>query len=91
MLSWGWNEIPEQWTMESGIFAPKEKFPMNGILVPWSVVRPSLHLDRTSPLFDPSVNPGVGIAGAPDIVALGIESIGGTSTCSGELGFRQLV
>ena len=40
---------------------------------------------------DPSVGPGVGIDGTPDIIALGIESIGGTSTCSGAIGVRQLV
>jgi len=39
----------------------------------------------------PNTNPGVSIAGTPDIVALGIESIGGTSSCSGGIGFRQLV
>lgn len=41
--------------------------------------------------MDPSVNPGVSIAGTPDIMALGVESIGGTSSCSGGMGFRQLV
>jgi len=40
---------------------------------------------------NPSLNPGVSIAGTPDIVALGIESIGGTSTCAGGIGVRQLV
>lgn len=40
---------------------------------------------------NPNTNPGVSIAGTPDIVALGVESIGGTSSCSGGMGFRQLV
>lgn len=40
---------------------------------------------------NPNTNPGVSINGTPDIVALGIESIGGTSQCSGGMGFRQLV
>ena len=39
----------------------------------------------------PSVHPGMSINGTADIVALGIESIGGTSSCSGGLGIRQLV
>jgi hypothetical protein len=42
-------------------------------------------------LANPSVNPGIGIAGVPDICALGIESIGGTSSCAGGLCVRQLI
>ena len=42
-------------------------------------------------LTNPSVNPGIGIAGVPDICALGIESIGGTSSCAGGLCVRQLI
>ena len=45
----------------------------------------------TAEVTAPSVHPGMGINGTPDIVALGIESIGGTSSCSGGLGIRQLV
>ena len=41
--------------------------------------------------LDPSLGLGVSIAGVPDVIALGIESIGGTSSCSGGIGFRQLV
>lgn len=46
---------------------------------------------QTNATTEPSVHPGMSIAGVPDIVALGIESIGGTSSCSGGLGVRQLV
>lgn len=46
---------------------------------------------QTNTLTEPSVHPGVGINGTPDVLALGIESIGGTSSCSGGLGIRQLV
>lgn len=40
---------------------------------------------------NPSVNPGISISGTPDIIALGIASIGGASTCAGGLGIRHLV
>lgn len=46
---------------------------------------------QSNDLTTPSVNPGVSINGTPDILALGIESIGGTSTCAGGIGIRQLV
>ena len=46
---------------------------------------------QTASTTNPALNPGVSIAGTPDIVALGIESIGGTSTCAGGIGVRQLV
>lgn len=46
---------------------------------------------QTNALTEPSVHPGAGINGTPDVLALGIESIGGTSSCSGGLGIRQLV
>jgi hypothetical protein len=46
---------------------------------------------QSNEVVAPSIQPGVSIAGTSDIVALGIESIGGTSTCSGGLGVRQLV
>lgn len=40
---------------------------------------------------NPAINPGVSIAGVADILALGIESIGGTSSCAGGIGIRQLI
>lgn len=46
---------------------------------------------QTNVLTNPSVQPGMSIAGVPDVVALGIESIGGTSPCAGGMGIRQLV
>lgn len=46
---------------------------------------------QTNATTEPSVHPGMSIAGVPDVVALGIESIGGTSSCSGGVGVRQLV
>lgn len=46
---------------------------------------------QTNQSVAPSIGPGVGIAGTADVVALGIESIGGTSTCAGGIGLRQLV
>lgn len=46
---------------------------------------------QTNETTAPSVHPGMSIAGVPDILALGIESIGGTSSCSGGLAVRQLV
>lgn len=46
---------------------------------------------QSNTLTYPSIAPGVSIAGTPDIMALGIESIGGTSSCSGGLGIRQLI
>jgi hypothetical protein len=46
---------------------------------------------QSSDTTDPSVNPGISINGTPDIIALGIESIGGASTCAGGLGIRHLV
>ena len=46
---------------------------------------------QTNEITAPSVHPGMSIAGVPDVIALGIESIGGTSTCSGGVAVRQLV
>lgn len=40
---------------------------------------------------NPSINPGISINGTPDIIALGIESIGGQSSCAGGIGIRHLV